>query len=78
MNKPKASPSCSMFPGFKLVGAGLHKLPGESVLENPSTNITNTRRRVDKIPITEANDSTESGIRTVGTILCRIDQVCVE
>ena len=69
MNKPKASPSCSKFPGFRLVGAGLHKLPGESVLERPSTNITNTRRRVDRIPITEASDKTESGMRTVGTIL---------
>ena len=60
-----------MFPGFKLVGAGLHKLPGESVLERPSTNITNTRRSVDKIPITEASDKTESGINTVGTMLQR-------
>ena len=53
MKRPNAIPSSPQPAIKKFVGAGLQRLPGESVFDNPSMNRTATMSKVDMIPIIE-------------------------
>lgn len=66
MNRPKDSPSSPTPAKERLVCAGSHKLPGASVLERPSMNMTATKNSVDKIPKMDAYERTDKGMSTVG------------
>ena len=71
MNNPNAIPSFFQLANTKLVGAGLSKLPGASVFERPSTNITATSDIVDMIPRSDVYERSERGTKTEGTRLYR-------
>jgi len=67
MNKPNATPISPKVPGEIDVCAGLQRLPGESDFENPSMNITAVMSNADPIPSKDVNESTDNGMKTVGT-----------
>lgn len=69
ISNPKARPNSPRFPGFRLVSAGIHKLPGLSFFDKPSMNMTTTRNTVERMPIIDAYESKDRGIRTVGIML---------
>jgi hypothetical protein len=48
------------------VFAGLHKLPGASNFDKPSTKTAPIKKTVDAIPRSEANERRDSGMKTVG------------
>jgi hypothetical protein len=50
MNSPKAIPRWFRLSMPNEVSAGLHRLPGDSVVVTPSTRITTTTRIVDRMP----------------------------
>lgn len=66
INRPKAIPRWFQLSMPKDVSAGLHRLPGDSVLETPSMRTTTTTRIVEIIPSTEVMDNKDSGKNTVG------------
>jgi hypothetical protein len=66
MNSPKANPSSSRLQKRSEVLAGLHRLPGASNFERPSTKTTPIKRTVDAMPRSEAYESTDNGRKTVG------------
>lgn len=51
------------------VGIGLHKLPGECFLMDPSMIKTSSSAKDDMIPSNEVMDKNRSGIRVVGNML---------
>jgi hypothetical protein len=69
MNRPKANPSSSRLQKLKEVSAGLHRLPGASNFERPSTKTTPIKRTVDAIPRSEAYERKDNGRKTVGVKL---------
>ena len=54
---------------LKEVSAGLHRLPGASNFENPSTKITATIKIVETMPIREAYERKDSGKKAAGVRL---------
>jgi hypothetical protein len=66
MNRPKANPSSPKLQKSSEVFAGLHKLPGASNFEKPSTKMTPIKRTVDTMPRSEAYERKDSGRKTVG------------
>ena len=66
MNRPKASPSSSRLQKLNEVVAGLHRLPGASNFEKPSTRTTPINRTVETMPRSEAYERNDNGRKTVG------------
>ena len=66
MNRPKANPSSPRLQKPNEVLAGLHRLPGASNFERPSTKTTPIKRTVDTMPRSEAYERKDSGRKTVG------------
>ena len=66
MNKPKANPSSSRLPKPNEVFAGLHRLPGASNFEKPSTKMTPIKRTVDTMPRSDAYERKDNERKTVG------------
>lgn len=66
MNKPKATPRPPQLSIPNWVSAGLHKLPGPSVLEKPSMKITAMIDSVEIMPIMLAYERRDRGMKTVG------------
>jgi hypothetical protein len=66
MNSPNATPISTQLPVPSCVSAGLHRLPGPSRFERPSTNITPTIHKIETMPSIEAYERRESGRKTVG------------
>ena len=69
MKSPKAIPSSFQLSTPRLVSAGLHKLPGLSNLVKPSKRMIPMMAMREKIPAMDANESTDSGMRTAGISL---------
>ncbi len=71
MNRPKANPSSPKLQKLNEVRAGLHRLPGASYFEKPSTKMTPIKRIVDTMPRSEAYERKDNGRKTVGIRLQR-------
>ena len=66
MNRPNANPSSSILQKRNEVLAGLHRLPGASNFERPSTKTTPIKKTVDIMPSSEPYERRDSGRKTVG------------
>jgi hypothetical protein len=66
MNRPKANPSSCKLQNLNEVVAGLHRLPGASNFEKPSTRTTPINMTVDTMPRSEAYERNGNGRKTVG------------
>ena len=71
MNRPKANPSSPRVQKLNEVSAGLHRLPGASNFEKPSTKTTPIKRTVDAMPRSEAYERKDNGRKTVGVKLTK-------
>ncbi len=71
MNRPNAKPSPCGLEMPNEVSAGLHRLPGASNFENPSTKITATKKTVETMPTREAYERKDSGRKAAGVRLER-------
>jgi hypothetical protein len=66
MNRPNAKPSSSRLQKPNEVFAGLHRDPGASNFDRPSTKTTPIKKMVDAMPRSEAYERRGSGTKTVG------------
>jgi hypothetical protein len=71
MKRPNAKPSSCTLETPSEVSAGLHRLPGASNFENPSTKITATKKTVETMPTRDVYERKDSGRNTVGVRLER-------
>jgi hypothetical protein len=66
INRPKAKPSSFKLQKLNEVFAGLHRLPGASNFEKPSTKTTLIKETVDTMPRSDAYERRGNGRKTVG------------
>ena len=71
INSPNAKPSSCGSETPSEVSAGLHRLPGASNFEKPSTKITATNKIVETMPTREEYERNDSGRKTAGMSLER-------
>jgi hypothetical protein len=71
MRRPKATPILPKLAGSKDVSAGTHRLPGASAFVSPSKSRTKMTSSVDKMPIMEAYERRDKGMKSVGAMLNR-------
>jgi hypothetical protein len=71
MNRPIAKLNSCRPEALSEVSAGLHRLPGASNFENPSTKMTAIKKTVENMPTRDAYESNDSGRKTVGMKLER-------
>jgi hypothetical protein len=71
MNRPIAKPNSCRPEALSEVSAGLHRLPGASNFENPSTKMTATKKTVETMPTRDAYERNDNGRKTVGVRLER-------
>jgi hypothetical protein len=66
INRPKAKPSSFKLQKLNEVFAGLHRLPGASNFDKPSTKTTLIKKTVDTMPRSDAYERRGNGRKTVG------------